>query len=221
MKKAETRVRYDNLKADFFEQRINLSYPLRAWLNTNRYYIIDTLVKANYIKGKKIVDLGCGNCNWNNSFLPVHGIDINEGMLRYVYGKGRLVSYEVGDFNKTSLKNQDADIVVASEILEHIEEVDSFLIEVKRILKPTGKFILSVPYDTKLSLFRPLFYLQCFFHGYVLRNDYYRKCCGHIHHFSVQSLCNTLISNGFIIDNIFSKRRLYIFGVARVIIEGK
>ena len=214
--KINEKIGYDEIVPDFYDQQIYSLNPVRSWFHTNRNFIIGLLVKANYTKGKRIVDLGCGDCNWNTSLLPVHGVDVNEGMLRFSYTKGRLASYEVGDFNRTSLESQDADIVVASEVLEHVAQIKDFFKEVKRILKPAGRFILSVPYDTRFSLFRPLFFLQCLLRGYILNNGYYKKRCGHIQHFSLRSLSHILNSNGFIVDNIFSMRRFSIFAVAKI-----
>jgi len=205
---------YSQIEADFYDQQLRSHNPLRVWLHTNRYLLIDLLVKASYVRGEKIVDLGCANCNWNGSLLPVHGVDINEGMLKLAYAKKRLASYEVNDFRKTSVATGEADIVVASEVMEHLEDADAFLKEIKRMLRPAGKFIFSVPYDTPLSLFRPLFFLQCLFHGYILNDKYYRNHCGHLRHFALGSLRDLLSANGFAVDDLFEMRRFLIFGVA-------
>lgn len=214
MNKKEADYLYKDIEADFYDRQLNSLNPLRAWIHTNRYLIIDMLVKANYREKDKIADLGCGDCNWNTSLLPVHGVDVNESMLKFAYRKKRLVSFQVNNFCKTSLKDEEVDIVVASEVLEHQPEIGSLLKEVKRILKPQGKFILSVPYDTVFSLWRPLFSLQCLLHGYILRNDYYKNRCGHLQHFSPDSLCKVLGVNGLVVEDIFNMRRFTIFAVA-------
>jgi SAM-dependent methyltransferase len=49
------------------------------------------------------------------------------------------------DMTHSCLPNASFDCVVAVEVLEHVEEDESFVREVKRVLKPGGLFLMTTP----------------------------------------------------------------------------
>ncbi len=206
---------YKAIDGDFYDDQIRSLNPLRKWFHGNRYKIISDLVTAKFDNGMKIIDLACGSCNWNTKGLDVFGMDWNENLLKNAKERGRLSNYKMGDICDTGLVDNSFDIAVASEVLEHIVNYDRLVREIKRILKPGGYAVISVPFDTVFSLWRHLFFLQCLFQGYILGKDYYRKSCGHINHFSPQTLAALFIRHDFMIDAEFDMRRFTIFLVAQ------
>ncbi len=50
-----------------------------------------------------------------------------------------------GDMTCSGLPDASFDMVVAVEVLEHVEEDEKFVSEVSRVLKPGGKFIMTTP----------------------------------------------------------------------------
>ncbi|HOW26902.1 MAG TPA: glycosyltransferase [Elusimicrobiota bacterium] len=175
---------------------------------------MNSFVKDSYRPGMKIVDFGAGSCCWNTESLPVYGIDLNENLLAHGKERGRLAGYHVGDIVQSDLPAQSSDIVVAAEVLEHIVDVDAAVAQAHRLLKDGGVFIVSVPHDTALSAWRLLFAFHRVFQGIVLRNDYYRHQCGHVHRFSMEAIRNLLVSRGFSIRIAFSLKTFSLFLVA-------
>ena len=58
----------------------------------------------------------------------------------------RTIEYHASDVTKMSfIPSHSVDIVISFETIEHVKNYDAFLIEVKRVLKPDGRFIGSVP----------------------------------------------------------------------------
>lgn len=49
------------------------------------------------------------------------------------------------DMTSSKLPDESFNIVVAVEVLEHVEQDDTFVQQVHRVLKPGGKFILTTP----------------------------------------------------------------------------
>jgi len=106
----------------------------------------------------KILDVGC--CENTISLqlaclgFKVYGIDINE----YPFYHPKL-TFVKGSICKTNFEDNFFDAVIAVSTLEHIglgwygdskEDSDIKAVnEIKRILKPRGKFILTVPYGVK------------------------------------------------------------------------
>lgn len=204
---------YLQLEQDFFDTQTRSLNPIRAWFHTSRQALVAKCVKEHYKEGAVVVDLACGNCLWNTENLPVIGIDVNESMLKYAKEKGRLKDYFVGNINHSSLKPDSVDIIVITETLEHIKNYPDTIAEIKRILKRGGIVIATVPYDTNLSLWKPLFAVQCFIQGNILGKDLYKKKCGHINHFSPKTIRKAFESQGFKIEKQFHNRFFTIFTI--------
>jgi len=187
----------------------------RAWYHSSRFEKLTRFVTDHYQPGMKIADLGCGSCSWNVNGLPVTGIDVNENMLRWACQNNRLFDYRVtNNLAKTSLPSGSYDIVVMSETLEHLFNLDEVLAEVQRILKENGTFLITVPYDFFLGPFFLLFNLNCIYMGYLRGSLYHRYRCGHINHFTQKRLRNTLQENGFVLTEMFIVNGLLIYAQA-------
>ncbi len=161
-----------------------------------------------------ILDAGSGSCNWNTGGLPVTGIDFNEKLLRDGLEQGRLLRYFRGDITRTKIADGAFDIVVATEVLEHIPDVQAALAEIHRILSPRGSMVVSVPDESPFSLWKTLFIPWAWYRGYLLNQRYYRKQCGHVQHFSPGSVKNLLVRHGFDVEVVFSVSSLNIFLIA-------
>lgn len=57
----------------------------------------------------------------------------------------RQVSYKVSSGHQIPLESKSVDILFAGECIEHIENTDAFLDEAHRVLKPSGRLILTTP----------------------------------------------------------------------------
>lgn len=169
-----------------------------------------------YQPGMKIADLGCGSCSWNTDGFPVTGIDINENMIRRAYENNRLVDYHVAkNLALTNLPSNSFDIIVMSETLEHVANIEEVLVEVKRVLKDNGTFIITVPYDLFLGPFFILFNLNCLYMGYIRGSIYHRFRCGHINHFTKRRLVNIIETNGFAVNKMSIVNWLLIYTAAQ------
>lgn len=204
------------IKDDFYDFLANQPNPLSSFVHKKRYQIVNQLVLKYYRKGGKIADFACGNCSWNSDKLPVTGIDISLRFLKYAQKHKRIKKALREDITKkTSLAPNSIDILIISETLEHLPEHKEVLKEIKRVLKPGGKLIVTVPYDTLFSFWRPLFAGLCFFQGQILGKGLYKNKCGHIQSFGPKSLKPLLEENGFQAVNQFDFYRFILFTVAQ------
>lgn len=84
------------------------------------------------------------------------------------------------------------DLVVCSEVLEHLHEYKDAIIEVNRVLKPNGKFLASVPAEFPEKI--------C----WALSTEYQNQPGGHLRIFKKNNLINEISERGF--DFIQSER---------------
>ena len=83
-----------------------------------------------------------------------------------------------------------------------------------RVLRPGGKALISVPYDVHLSLWWPLYKMQCFVQGTLRGNEYYKAEGGHIQHFSMKTISEAFEAEGFRLDERINHAFMTIFLVA-------
>ncbi len=194
------------------EQKVS---RFRAWYHRSRYERLTDFVGEYFRRGMKMADLGCANCWWNNHGLPVVGVDINEKMLKWAKRNHRLRDYKVtANLARTGLKTKSFDLVLMSETLEHILDLQGVLSEVNRVLKDKGTFLITVPYDYFLGPFFILFNLNCIYMGYIRGSVYHKYRCGHINHFTKSRLKQVLFENGFTLKRCFVVNGLLLYAVA-------
>lgn len=203
------------LGEDYYDTLAAKKNPLQSFIHKKRYASTNVLVRQYYRKGMTVVDFACGNCNWNLGKLPVIGVDLSPRVANYALKQRRLKQALCEDITKkTSLVSNSVDILVVTETLEHFPKLSGVMKEIHRVLKSKGKLIISVPYDTPLSFWRPLFAILCFYQGRILGKELYKNKCGHVQHFSPNSLKQLLEKYGFSVKKQFSTFRFILFTVA-------
>src|SRR3989344_2281897 len=145
--------------------------------------------------------------------LPVIGVDINKAMLEHAKQKGNLKEYICVNLENITLTDNFADIVILSEIIEHVEDPQKVLEEATRIAKPNAKIIISVPYDSPLSLWYPLFNIQCLVYGYLLSKPFYKDFGGHIHHFTPGKIKQVIEKTKLKVIKQFHNKRFTIYTI--------
>lgn len=116
-------------------------------------FIVEQIVKRTEFQNKKnikILDIGCGR---GNISLPlasigyqVLGIDLNKESIEEINKNNKFTNAEFRVQNATTLSTDEKyDFIIASEVIEHIEEPENLLISLKKILKEKGFLILTVP----------------------------------------------------------------------------
>lgn len=102
-------------------------------------------------KGSKILDVGAGtvpykkffsHCTYKtHDFVQYKGQTKGPLVENWQYGK---IDY-VSDINHIPVKNNTFDVVICTEVFEHIPEPIVAIHEISRILKPGGKLLLTAP----------------------------------------------------------------------------
>ncbi len=106
---------------------------------------------ARLARGKRVLDAGCGAgygaAELAKSALSVVGADIAPEAVAFAREHYRLPGLQFERASCTELPHPGAvfDLVVAFEVIEHLEGWRDFLIEARRVLAPTGQFIVSTP----------------------------------------------------------------------------
>lgn len=105
----------------------------------------------NHVKDKIVLDIACGE--GYGSFLisdkakQVYGVDINQEIVQFAsqkYKKNNL-SFLEGSTSKIPLDDNTVEVIISFETIEHHDEHDEMILEMKRVLKPDGLIMMSSP----------------------------------------------------------------------------
>ncbi len=97
--------------------------------------------------GKKVLEMGTGTGSFFDSFehnYKVTGIDGHIDFLNFAKQKNPKNQYLHCDLSSIPINDNEFDIVVAMDVLEHVE-ADKLLKEAHRLTKPDGSLLISVP----------------------------------------------------------------------------
>jgi len=119
---------------------------LEAFFHRNRARVVRGLVAKYATKNAPILDAGCGT-GLNLRHLPPGsvGLDINPRNLEIL--RERLPNHTLveGDVEALPFEDGSFGTVLCTEVLEHIPDPAAALAEYRRVLKPGGVLIGSVP----------------------------------------------------------------------------
>jgi SAM-dependent methyltransferase len=106
---------------------------------------------ARLARGKRVMDAGCGAgygaAELAHTAQSVVGIDCAGEAVGFARENYRLPNLQFEQGSCAALPHRDSifDLVVAFEVIEHLENWREFLREVRRVLAPNGQFIVSTP----------------------------------------------------------------------------
>lgn len=96
----------------------------------------------------KILDVGCGDGHLLEKFAEVHdcyGVDISKALLTIARKRG-IRTYCVNlEKSRLPFPSNFFDVIICSEVIEHIVNTDNLLTELNRVLKSGGCLILTFP----------------------------------------------------------------------------
>lgn len=106
---------------------------------------------ARLARGKRVLDAGCG-AGYGSAELAhaadrVVGIDCAAEAIEFARANYPLPNLQFEQASCTDLPQADGsfDLVVAFEVIEHLEQWREFLLQVRRVLAANGQFIVSTP----------------------------------------------------------------------------
>ena len=145
------------------------SNPLITALLNNFLGVVGDLLKAVDAVNLHGLDAGCGEGHLlgflqdQNVFGRLTAIDIGQENIRYASRHFPWPDYHIADICNLPFPDDTFDYVMSTEVFEHLPYPEKAMIELRRVAKPDGYLIISVPFEP-------------FFHwGNLLRGKYWHR----------------------------------------------
>jgi 2-polyprenyl-6-hydroxyphenyl methylase / 3-demethylubiquinone-9 3-methyltransferase len=138
--------------------------PLRALhdMNPTRVGYFDSVARSRLGPQPgvlRVLDVGCGGGLVSESLAvlgyQVNGIDLSEGAIeaarRHAQASGVSVTYQVGSAYDLPVPDATIDMVVVSDVLEHLHDLPAAVAQISRVLRPCGVVVFDTINRTALS----------------------------------------------------------------------
>jgi SAM-dependent methyltransferase len=116
------------------------------WWHRGRRTIVRRILKRHAPPRARILDVGCGTGATTASladFGSVCGVDMGPAALRHAHMRGLAVAR--GSAERLPVRAGVLDVVVALDVIEHLDDDRLALREMLRVLKPGGVLLATVP----------------------------------------------------------------------------
>ncbi len=123
--------------------------PVQKFLIDNFYKVL--IEEAKKLKAQIILDAGCGEgftltrLNENKIGKEFVGIDYSEAAVKIGKSIHPELKLRAGSIYKIPFKDNSFDLVICTEVLEHLEKPEKALAELERVTK--SYCIISVPHE--------------------------------------------------------------------------
>jgi ubiquinone/menaquinone biosynthesis C-methylase UbiE len=190
---------------DYYQKGVKNNLLQRIW-HTNKLRNVLDLIKYN---PEHILDVGCAS-GWfisqvNKRFPKAKCVGLDAYKKAIIYGrkKYKSIKFIQADAHNLPFADSSFDLIVCTEVLEHVLEPKGVLGEMRRVLKRQGAAIIEM--DTGNLLFNTIWYVWTNLKGKVWRD-------AHVHKFNSVKLEKMIENSGFIVE----KKELFNFGMAAV-----
>lgn len=205
--KHELKEIHEDVPPDFYDTSVKNNLIQRYW-HGRRFQEVAKL--ATKVDGR-LLDVGCDGGTLTEKVAErarperVVGVDISVKSLAYNLSKRPQFDVAVADAEELPFRDGMFDAIFCSEVMEHIEQPEKMLSEVRRCLAPNGYAVVMVPAETPLFKFLWFFWTK-FGKGKVWDH-------AHVQDFGGKSLDRVVKQAGFRV----LKDRRFLLGMIRAL----
>lgn len=180
----------EQVPPDYYQKGIKNNLLQKVWHTRKLEVVVGEIKETPH----SILDVGCAS-GWflfqlSKRFKKAScvGIDIYKDAIEYGKKKYSKIKFRVADAHKIPYKANTFDLVICTEVLEHIDHPETVLKEIKRVLKKNGIAVIEL--DSGSALFSISWFLWRIGKGGVWKD-------AHLHSFNPDKLEKLIKKAGF------------------------
>lgn len=161
--------RHYNERVPTIEEEFDLWGEYHQHRHEMRYDLVGAAVRRHLPTGGSVLDVGCGSALVADRIADVHAtyVGVDYGGHHSAYASKRLrsagnrLASAIGqcDAEQLPFPDDSFDVVVMSEVIEHLMRPEVATWEVARVLKPGGTFVMTTNNASEAPLRSPLTHL--------------------------------------------------------------
>ena len=161
--------RHYNERVPTIEEEFDIWGDYHQHRHEMRYDLLADTVRQHVPPGGRILDVGCGSALVADRILDldVHYVGVDFGGHHIGYARDKLAKADGSlrasvarcDGEALPLADETVDVVVMSEVIEHLMRPEWAVWEVARVLRPGGVFIMTTNNASEVPLRSPLSHL--------------------------------------------------------------
>jgi 2-polyprenyl-3-methyl-5-hydroxy-6-metoxy-1,4-benzoquinol methylase len=144
----------------YAKKQIFCQNQIIAWSHSSRFITTRRLLEKYAVGNSKLLDYGCGDGTFlrmvDNLFAEAYGSDISQSQIndcQIRFSQSQLKFCPIANLQEDKYSSY-FDVAVCMEVIEHCltEDTSQVLKTLKKLVKPGGLIIISVPIEIGLSL---------------------------------------------------------------------
>ena len=182
---------YAQVPAGYYFESLKTN-PFQRFWHQQRFMQIQQWLKN---KKGKLLDIGCADGVFTNETSKalnkgstIVAVDIYKSTIIFAQKHFPHIQFLTAPAEKLPFSTNSFDMVTCLEMLEHVEEPNTVLQQIKRVLKKNGTALILLPQET--PLFKIIWWLWTKVKGKVWTH-------AHFQHFSLDTASKLFEKNGF------------------------
>ncbi len=150
---------WDQVPKDYYQKGVKRNILQKIWHKNKIRHAIEIIKNISF---NKCLDVGSASGYMISEISRAHphsqyfGVDVYDKAIKYAKIKYPHIKFYLAPAEKMPFKKTCFDLILSYETIEHVEDPKRFLLEIKRVLKKDGTFILAM--DSGNLLFRIVWY---------------------------------------------------------------
>jgi 2-polyprenyl-3-methyl-5-hydroxy-6-metoxy-1,4-benzoquinol methylase len=164
MKKTYNTSIIKQVNLDYYQNGVRTNIFQKLWHRGRLRHVHNLIdIHIDHAKPLKVLDVGCSSgwflsriCSRYSSFKAT-GVDVYKDAILYASKLYPHITFQYADVHSLPFRKNSFDIVLCTNVLEHVKEPKLVLSEIRRVMRPDGTAFIGM--DSENLLFSIVWYV--------------------------------------------------------------